>query len=108
MDAKERYFWDLTGYLVVKNVLAKEDLEIANAAIDYCADRINQDEDNKSVGDSTFLRGTGSRWMHGTNLLNIDPPYCQPFRQMLHGSGDPHKPYVAYHHQNRGCFTVQG
>ena len=139
MDEKERYFWDLTGYLVVKNVLDTEELKTANAAIDYCVDRINQGEDNKGVGDSTFLRGTGSRWMHGTNLLNIDPPYCQPFRQMLahpavvsrlnlmcgkgfrldhgpqfnnavkgttgltlHGSGDPHKPYVAYHHQNGG------
>ena len=54
MDAKERYFWDVTGYLVVKNVLSTEELEVANEAIDYCADRINQDEDNKSVGDSTF------------------------------------------------------
>ena len=35
MDAKERYFWDLTGYLVVKNVLATEELETAIAAIDY-------------------------------------------------------------------------
>jgi len=145
MDAKERYFWDLTGYLVVKNVLTTEELETANAAIDYCADRINQGEDNQGVGDSTFLRGTGSRWMHGTNLLNIDPPYCQPFRQMLahpavvsrlnlmcgkgfrldhgpqfnnavkgtagltlHGSGDPHKPYVAYHHQNGGFHCAGG
>jgi len=74
MDAKERYFWDITGYLVVKNVLSTEELEVANEAIDYCADRINQNEDNKGVGDSTFLRGTGSRWMHGTNLLNITPP----------------------------------
>ncbi|HIB92426.1 TPA: hypothetical protein EYO57_35465 [Candidatus Poribacteria bacterium] len=79
MDAKERYFWDLTGYLVVKNVLDTEELETANAAIDYCADRINQGEDNKGVGDSTFLRGTGSRWMHGTNLLNIVPLIASRF-----------------------------
>ena len=46
MDAKERYFWDITGYLVVKNVLSTEELEVANEAIDYCADRINQNEDN--------------------------------------------------------------
>ena len=34
MDAKERYFWDITGYLVVKNVLSTEELKIANEAID--------------------------------------------------------------------------
>ena len=26
MDARERYFWDLTGYLVVRNVLIAEEL----------------------------------------------------------------------------------
>ena len=137
MNANERYFWDVTGYLVIKNVLSTEELSAANEAIDYCADRIGQAEDNKGAGESTFLRGTGPRWLHGTNLLNINPPHCDPFRRMLvhptvvsrlnlmcgkgfrldhgpqfnnavkgtagltlHGSGDPHKPYVAYHHQN--------
>ena len=26
MDARERYFWDLTGYLVVKGVLSKDEV----------------------------------------------------------------------------------
>ena len=26
MDARERYFWDLAGYLVVRNVLTAEEL----------------------------------------------------------------------------------
>ena len=59
MDAKERYFWDLTGYLVVKNVLATEELETANAAIDYCADRINQGEDNHALDEIFDLDGVG-------------------------------------------------
>ena len=83
MNANERYFWDVTGYLVIKNVLSTEELSAANEAIDYCADRIGQAEDNKGAGESTFLRGTGPRWLHGTNLLNINPPHCDPFRRML-------------------------
>ena len=61
MNAKERHFWDVTGYLVIKNVLSTEELSAANEAIDYCADRIGQAEDNKGAGESTFLRGTGPR-----------------------------------------------
>jgi hypothetical protein len=32
MDAKERYFWDLTGFLVLRNVLSKKELKAANDA----------------------------------------------------------------------------
>ena len=39
MDARERYFWDLTGYLVVRNVLTAEELSECNAAIDHCMER---------------------------------------------------------------------
>ncbi len=27
MDAKERYFWDVTGYLVLRGVLSAEELK---------------------------------------------------------------------------------
>jgi hypothetical protein len=39
MDARERYFWDLTGYLVVKGVLSKEEVEQANEIVDRYSDR---------------------------------------------------------------------
>ena len=32
MDAQERYFWDLTGYLIVRNVLSPEQITAADAA----------------------------------------------------------------------------
>ena len=35
MDQRERYFWDLTGYLVVPGVLTAEAIDEANQAIDY-------------------------------------------------------------------------
>jgi CHASE3 domain sensor protein len=34
MDARERYFWDLTGYLVVRQVLTADEVAEANEAID--------------------------------------------------------------------------
>ena len=36
MNAKERYFWNVTGYLVIKNVLSTEELSAANEAKLLC------------------------------------------------------------------------
>ena len=135
MDAKERYFWDLTGYVVVKNVLNPDQIAAANEAIDLHRDRIRIADDNLGARDSHALRGTGRPTMH--DLLQLEGPYCEPFRRMLvhpavvlrlnvmcgtgfrldhgpllisgvkgtegltmHGSGEPHRPHVAYNHQN--------
>ena len=137
MDAKERYFWDITGYLVVRNVLTPEDLKAANETLDYAQKWVGTGEEDRGAADSAFLKGTGARWYHGDNLLNLPKPYCDPVRYMLahpqiisrlkvmcgrgfrldhgpqfnnavkgtvgltlHGSGEPHRPFVAYHHQD--------
>ena len=39
MTDKERYYWDLNGHLVVRNVLTPKEVKAANDAIDYLADR---------------------------------------------------------------------
>jgi ectoine hydroxylase-related dioxygenase (phytanoyl-CoA dioxygenase family) len=135
MDEKERYFWDLTGYLIVRNVLTPDEIASANDAIDHHAAEIKIDPDNQGAGDSQALRGTGRPALSG--LLELETPYCEPFRNMLahpavvmrlnvmcgkrfrldhgplmiggvkgtvgltlHGSGEVHRPHVAYHHQN--------
>ena len=135
MDARERYFWDLTGYVVVKNVLNPDQIAAANEAIDLHRDRIRIADDNLGARDSHALRGTGRPTMH--DLLQLERPYCEPFRRMLvhpavvlrlnvmcgtgfrldhgpllisgvkgtegltmHGAGEPHRPHVAYNHQN--------
>ena len=46
MDERERYFWDLTGYLIVKDVLTPEELAVANEAIDQNADKVQIGEEN--------------------------------------------------------------
>lgn len=135
MDKRERYFWDLTGYLVLRNVLTADEITAANEAIEYYADQIHVGEPNEGAQDSQILRGTEQRILHG--LLEFDEPYCEPFRKMLvhpevimrlnvmcgvgfrfdhgpwvtdsvkgteglvmHGRGEPHRPFVAYHHQS--------
>ena len=40
MDARERYFWDLNGYLVVRNVLTPDEVDAANVAIDASVERM--------------------------------------------------------------------
>lgn len=135
MNAEERYLWDLTGYLVVRQVLSPAELLAANEAIDLHRDRMRTADDNLGAGDSRALRGTGRPTMH--DLLQLERPYCEPFRRMLvhpavvlrlnvmcgggfrldhgpllisgvkgteglamHGAGEPHRPHVAYNHQN--------
>ncbi len=139
MDAKERYYWDVTGHLVVRNVLLQEELDVVNNALSYVIDAgiVRQSEDNHGAANSAFLRGSGSRWAHETNLLDLPKPHCEPIRNLLahpvivkylnvmcgkgfrldhgpqfnnavkgtagltlHGAGEPHREFVAYHHQN--------
>ena len=139
MDERERYFWDLTGYLVVQQVLTADELAAANAALDDCHERgavhdageISGPRGSRRLRGSSYLRITASE-----ELLTLPKPHCEPFRRMLahpavvsrlnemcgtgfrfdhgphyiggvegtagmvmHGAGEPHRPYVAYHHQ---------
>ena len=55
MNEKERYYWDLNGHLVVRNVLSKKTLKAANDAIDHVADKCAHGKD----AESDFLRESG-------------------------------------------------
>ncbi len=133
MDARERYFWDLTGYLVVKGVLSTEEVARANDIVDRYWGRVQVG--GSTARDSVTFAGTGRPMLPG--ILEFPKPDCEPFREMLahpvlvkylnvmcgtgfrldhgpmfivsnkgtaghtmHGNGEPHRPYVAYHHQN--------
>ena len=139
MDAKERYFWDLTGHLVVPNVLTADEVKDANEAIDYYTQEILKGEGTEdqpgrpNIHENTVVRTSNKH----PYFLEMPEPYSEPFRKMLvhpqivkrlnemcgmgfrldhgpelighvkgveglrlHGSGDRHKPYVAYTNQN--------
>jgi hypothetical protein len=133
MNPKERYFWDLNGYLIVKSVLSKTEIDQANEIVDRYSDRVKVG--GSTAKDSTAYAGTGRPMLPG--ILEFPKPDCLPFRNMLahpalvsrlrimceagfrldhgpmfivsvkgtaghtmHGNGEPHRPHVAYNHQN--------
>ena len=143
MDERERYFWDLTGYLVVRDVLTKDEVREANEAIDdYSKQLLREGMDNSDRGKRKVLGGKVVRTDNAyPEFLRIPEPLSTPFRKMLvhpaivtrlremcgkgfrldhgpeliahtrgveglrlHGSGNRHKPYVAYHHQGGDSF----
>ena len=145
MDDRERYFWDLTGHLLVKGVLGPEELRRANEGVDYCLQHHAFDPVMDSARQSRALGGSQRRAIQTDMvLLTLEKPHCDPFREMLahpqvvarlndmcgpgfrfdhgphfiggvrgteglvmHGAGEPHRPFVAYHHQG-GEFHCQG
>lgn len=80
MDDKERYFWDLTGYLVVRNVLSPEELKVANDAVEHFEDRFHE-SDVLAGRDSKALQGSSRPTLSG--LLEFEKPWCEPFRNMV-------------------------
>ncbi|MDA0709568.1 MAG: phytanoyl-CoA dioxygenase family protein [bacterium] len=79
IDEKAFYFWDLNGYLVLRNVMDAEWLKKANEAIDRFEDRIEVGEELSDGSQS--LAGTGRPLLNG--LIRLPVPYCDPFRRML-------------------------
>ena len=89
MSSDEKYLFDLLGFLVVRDVLSKEHLELANAAIDS----MELTESPAYYGDSTTLKGENksNRLGQSGNWLELEKPYCLPCREMLaHPKTTPH------------------
>ena len=70
MDARERYFWDLTGHLIVRNVLSPEEIDQINNALGYVIESgaIDQGED---LGVSAYGEG-------GRAFVGVDPEIYLP------------------------------
>ena len=79
IEHKEFYFWELTGYLVLRGVMDEVWLEEANNAIDQFQDQIVVGEE--LAGGSRSLAGTGRPTLAG--VLELPQPYCDPFRKMV-------------------------
>ena len=79
MDAKERYFWDLNGYLVAKGVMSPAEIDEANEIVDRYSGRIQVG--GSTAKDSKAYAGTGRPMLHG--ILEFPEPDCDPFRRML-------------------------
>ena len=70
MSHKEKYLFDLTGFLVVKDVLTAEQLKLANAAIDS----MELEQSPEYFGDSEALKGANrsTRLGNTTGLMELD------------------------------------
>ena len=79
IDHEELFYWDLCGHLVLRQVMDPDDLALANEAIDRFEERIVVGEE--LARGSTSLAGTGRPTLGG--LLQLPPPWCDPFRRMV-------------------------
>ena len=81
MNADDKYLFDLTGYLVLKDVLTAEETAALNAGIDHHRDLMSE-IDRPLSGDSKTMQGTSRRKDLG-GMLAWERPYCEPFRKLL-------------------------
>ena len=89
MSPDEKYLFDLTGFLIVRDVLSEEHLKLANEAIDS----MELNPSPEYFGDSVALRGENrsTRLGNSEGLMELPHPHCEPFREMLaHPKTIPH------------------
>ncbi|MBK34940.1 MAG: hypothetical protein CME26_05350 [Gemmatimonadetes bacterium] len=82
MNARERYYWDLTGHLVVPGVLPEREVDDINRTLDYLIDSGAVSESEGGSRNSTFLQG-GKTWWSFANLLDLPGDYASPIRRLL-------------------------
>ena len=86
MDKRERYFWDLTGYLVLRQVLSPNEIKAANEANEWYAKKVvdmSQDPGQRPgrprIENGVVVR-TSNQFPH---FLQMEKPYCEPFCNMM-------------------------
>jgi ectoine hydroxylase-related dioxygenase (phytanoyl-CoA dioxygenase family) len=81
MNDREKYLFDLQGFLVVRNLLTPHEVDRLNRAFDANRDKVGEDQ-NSHVGNSTTLVGQRKRGIF-TGMLAWEHPWCEPFRELL-------------------------
>jgi ectoine hydroxylase-related dioxygenase (phytanoyl-CoA dioxygenase family) len=82
MNDREKFLFDLNGYLVLEDVLTHAEVAAANAAIEHHADLISNRETGLS-GNAAKLKGGEGRGEFSQNPLTFQHPWCDPFRRMF-------------------------
>jgi ectoine hydroxylase-related dioxygenase (phytanoyl-CoA dioxygenase family) len=82
MNDREKFLFDLNGYLVLENVLTDDEVAAANAAIEHHADLIANRDPGLSQ-DAARLKGGEGRGEFQQNPLTFEHPHCDPFRRMF-------------------------
>ncbi|MBT20753.1 hypothetical protein CMK17_12410 [Candidatus Poribacteria bacterium] len=81
MSNREKYLFDLQGFLVVKDFLSNTEVCALNEAIDANHDK--RREHPKADLNGTPLDGEFGPFWHYNGMLTWLPPWCQPFRNLL-------------------------
>ena len=81
MTDDEKYLFDLTGYLIIPEVLTPEEVESCNAAIDHHIDQLTEYPRSLAF-ESKTLGGTSHRKDIG-GMLAWERPWCELFRDIL-------------------------
>ena len=84
MTEEEKYYFDLRGYLVVRQALDAGEVEACNKAIDHFADsiRTRSTDDGGLARGSTALTAAAGR-QELTGMLGWPAPHREPFRDLL-------------------------
>ncbi len=85
MSDEEKYFFDLTGYLILRGVLSAEEVAECNRGIDRFADQVAPRKNLPEGGlarDSKRLQGTAGR-PELVGMLGWPSPWREPFRKLL-------------------------
>ena len=83
MTDDEKYFFDINGYILIRNVLSQEEVDACNEAIDHHQHLIRERTGDLSLsGKSQSLKGVTGRGDLG-GCLSWEKPWCDPFRKML-------------------------
>ncbi len=86
MSSREKYLYDLQGYLVVREFLSGDEVSLLNASLDANEEhRGEYSEPNKHSGDwrSRPMEGDHAPFRHFAGMLTWEHPWCQPFRDLL-------------------------
>ena len=81
MTEREKFWFDLQGFLVVPNFLSKDELESLNQSVDACEDLKGKDGNSNTAG-SEALAGTHKRGMF-SGMVSWPKPHCIPFRELI-------------------------
>ena len=82
MDDREKYLFDLNGYLVLEEVLTPGEVAACNEAIDHHLGHPSmRSEERPKPGGSDASQGTMRTDLAG--MLTWPRPWCQPFRELL-------------------------
>jgi ectoine hydroxylase-related dioxygenase (phytanoyl-CoA dioxygenase family) len=91
MNDDEKYFFDLQGYLVLRDVVDLELIARCNHAIDHNTHHLETPERRFEGESKALTSAVRQQWHHG--LIDWEPPWCDPFRELM---VQPRlKPYLA-------------